>query len=187
MNDESFMHAARESDNCIVPAKAPNKDSRESAEGLEGRRLVKGNTGESNPSRTGDGTIGSRGLQGVRETAKKDKGARFTALLHHVNESLLKDSFYSLKRQAAPGVDHVTWQEYAVTHASVNKDWRSESKISMDEFTLACVTASGRLPRTALAKSLHTQARWATAPVGYCRAGGQDRSTGSGNSPQSDL
>jgi len=37
---------------------------------------------------------------------------RFTALLHHVNEALLQDSFYSLKRDAAPGVDRVTWQEY---------------------------------------------------------------------------
>jgi group II intron reverse transcriptase/maturase len=48
----------------------------------------------------------------VREAAKKDKERRFTALLHHVTESLLRDSFYSLKRQAAPGVDQVTWQEY---------------------------------------------------------------------------
>ena len=117
MSDESFMYVVRESDNCEVPTKAPNKDPQGSAEGLEGRRLIlrfsaKENTGESNPSRTGDGTIGSRGLQGVREAAKKDKGKRFTALLHHVDEALLKASFYSLKRDAAPGVDRVTWQEY---------------------------------------------------------------------------
>jgi group II intron reverse transcriptase/maturase len=48
----------------------------------------------------------------VREAAKKEKGQRFTALLHHVTEGLLLDSFYSLKRQAAPGVDEVTWREY---------------------------------------------------------------------------
>jgi RNA-directed DNA polymerase len=112
MSDKSFMYAARESDNCIVSAKAPNKDPQRSAEELEGRRLIKENTGESNPSRTGDGKIGSRGLQGVRESAKKDQEKRFTALLHHVNEALLQDSFYSLKRDAAPGVDQVTWQEY---------------------------------------------------------------------------
>ena len=51
-------------------------------------------------------------LKGVRESAKKDKGKRFTALLHHVNEALLQDSFYALQRDAAPGVDRVTWQEY---------------------------------------------------------------------------
>jgi RNA-directed DNA polymerase len=54
----------------------------------------------------------SRGLQGVREAAQRDKGLRFTTLLHHVNEKRLLDSFYLLKRQAAPGVDRVTWGEY---------------------------------------------------------------------------
>jgi len=48
----------------------------------------------------------------VREAAKKDKKLRFTALLHHVTDDLLRDSFYALKRQAAPGVDGVTWEEY---------------------------------------------------------------------------
>jgi len=37
---------------------------------------------------------------------------RFTALLHHVTVDLLRDSFFALKRQAAPGVDGVTWEEY---------------------------------------------------------------------------
>ena len=54
----------------------------------------------------------SKGLQGVREAAQKDKGLRFTTLLHHVNEGLLLDSFYLLKKQAAPGVDRVTWSDY---------------------------------------------------------------------------
>ena len=54
----------------------------------------------------------SRGLQGVREAAQRDKGLRFTTLLHHVSEKLLLDSFYLLKKKAAPGVDGVTWGEY---------------------------------------------------------------------------
>jgi RNA-directed DNA polymerase len=112
MSDESFMHAAGESHACVVPTKAPNKGPRGSAEELEERRTIKENTGESNPSRTQRREIGSRGLEGVREAAKKDKALRFTALLHHVTEALLRDSFYSLRRQAAPGVDQMTWQEY---------------------------------------------------------------------------
>lgn len=63
-------------------------------------------------NRTQDRVIASRGLQGVREAAQRDKGLRFTTLLHHVNEKRLRDSFYLLKRQAAPGVDRVTWSEY---------------------------------------------------------------------------
>jgi len=54
----------------------------------------------------------SQGLNGVRQVAKERKQERFTALLHHVTVDLLRDSFFALKRQAAPGVDGVTWQEY---------------------------------------------------------------------------
>jgi hypothetical protein len=54
----------------------------------------------------------SQGLHGVREAARRDKGLKFTALLHHVNERLLLDSFYLLKKEAAPGVDDITWKEY---------------------------------------------------------------------------
>jgi RNA-directed DNA polymerase len=43
---------------------------------------------------------------------RKRKGERFTALLHHLTPKLLKDSFYALKREAAPGVDGVRWEEY---------------------------------------------------------------------------
>jgi RNA-directed DNA polymerase len=52
------------------------------------------------------------GLQRVRRTAKERKQERFTTLLHHVTVDLLRDSFASLKKRAAPGVDGVTWEEY---------------------------------------------------------------------------
>jgi group II intron reverse transcriptase/maturase len=48
----------------------------------------------------------------VREAAKKDGKLKFTALLHHVSIDLLRDSYNSLKKQAAPGVDGETWEEY---------------------------------------------------------------------------
>jgi retron-type reverse transcriptase len=54
----------------------------------------------------------SQGLSGVRQAARERKQERFTALLHHLTVGLLRDSFYALKRQAAPGVDGVTWKEY---------------------------------------------------------------------------
>jgi RNA-directed DNA polymerase len=67
---------------------------------------------EEHTDRTQDRETASRGLQGVREAAQRDKGQRFTTLLHHVNEKLLLDSFYQLKKEAAAGVDRVTWGEY---------------------------------------------------------------------------
>src|SRR5437879_4175695 len=53
-----------------------------------------------------------QGLDGVRQAARARKQERFTALLHHLNVGLLRESFYALKRQASPGVDGVTWKEY---------------------------------------------------------------------------
>ncbi|WGS46067.1 reverse transcriptase domain-containing protein [Burkholderia sp. JSH-S8] len=52
------------------------------------------------------------GLEGVREAARRNRKLRFTALLHHVTPSLLVESFHALRRQAAAGVDGVTWREY---------------------------------------------------------------------------
>jgi group II intron reverse transcriptase/maturase len=51
-------------------------------------------------------------LDRVRQAARRDKGAKFTALLHHVTVDRLRRAFWTLKRQAAPGVDGVTWSQY---------------------------------------------------------------------------
>lgn len=52
------------------------------------------------------------GLEGVRNAARRDRRQRFTALLHHITPRLLVESFYALKRNAAAGVDGVTWRDY---------------------------------------------------------------------------
>ena len=75
--------------------------------------MTKENIVESNTRPTQSGERVSQGLHGVRERARKNKQERFTALLHHVTPALLRESFYALKRKAAPGVDGMTWQEYA--------------------------------------------------------------------------
>ncbi len=48
----------------------------------------------------------------MREVARKDQKAKFTALLHHITIPLLLESFHALKRGAAPGIDGVTWEQY---------------------------------------------------------------------------
>jgi RNA-directed DNA polymerase len=108
----SDMHALEESDRTIIPMNQSNKEDLSSAEAGEGRVRAKENIAQSNTSPTQSGERVSRGLRGVREVAKARKQERFTALLHHLSIDLLRDSFYALKRQAAPGVDGVTWQEY---------------------------------------------------------------------------
>src|SRR3954451_5637503 len=97
--------SAGESYSGVVPAKQPNKGGRPSAEAVEERPLAKENTEQSNQCRTQRRESGPSGLGRVREVAKKDKKVRFTALLHHVTIDLLRDSYKSLKKKAAPGVD----------------------------------------------------------------------------------
>jgi RNA-directed DNA polymerase len=107
----SITHVNGESDGRIVPTKGPNADSSISAEGPEGRRPTKENTEQATASRTQSRTSESSALLGVRAVARRDKRARFTALLHHGTIAQLQASFYALKREAAPGVDGVTWTD----------------------------------------------------------------------------
>jgi len=109
----SDVYADGKSDGPIVPAKLPNNDEpMSSAEAVEERGPTKGSTGETAAARTQSRSTASIGLLGVREAAKKDRKARLTALLHHITVDLLRDSFHALQRQAAPGVDGVSWKEY---------------------------------------------------------------------------
>jgi group II intron reverse transcriptase/maturase len=112
MSGKSFMNGGGESNCGIVPAKQPNKSEPSPAEVVEGRPQTKENTQEPNSHRTPSRESEPSGLARVREAARKDKKQKFTALLHHVNIDLLRDSYRSLKKQAAPGVDEMTWQEY---------------------------------------------------------------------------
>src|SRR5437667_11688377 len=106
------MHVLEKSDCAVVPANQPNKEGRLSAEAGEGRTQTRENIVQSHMHPTQSGKRMSQGLDGVRKVAKERKQERFTALLHHLNVDLLRDSFYALQRKASPGVDGVTWQEY---------------------------------------------------------------------------
>ena len=110
------MHTLRESDGVVVPTKRANNaadDVPAVAESVEERTPTEGNAKRTRLAP--DAVPGKRrgiGLRGVREAARRDKKARFTALLHHITPELLRQSFFALKKKAAPGVDGVTWREY---------------------------------------------------------------------------
>ena len=108
----TVTHALEKSDCAVLPVNRPNKGRQLPAEAGEGRAQMKENIDQPHmlPTQRGKGV--SQGLDGVRKAARERKQERFTALLHHLNIDLLRDSFYALKRQASPGVDGVTWQEY---------------------------------------------------------------------------
>ena len=115
MSHKTHMHGGGESYSGVVPAKQPNKSGRPPAEAVEGRPLTKENMDQQNLGRTQSRENGQNELDRVREAARREGKLRFTALLHHVTVDLLRDSYHSLKKQAAPGVDGVTWEEYGQT------------------------------------------------------------------------
>ncbi len=78
----------------------------------EPRTGTKGNAGQQSTCRAQDRERVSQALERVRQVARQRKKERFTALLHHVDISLLRLAFYALKRDAAPGVDGITWHDY---------------------------------------------------------------------------
>lgn len=104
------MNGHQKSDRFVVPANLPNKAA--AAEAGEERERTKGNAGgETRPGRSAGPGVSSE-LDRVRQVARQDKEARFTALLHHVTVLGLMRAFDDLKKDAAPGVDGVTWRDY---------------------------------------------------------------------------
>src|SRR5580704_5952237 len=104
------------SDRPTVPEKSPNNAGQPAAEGMEGSGLAKGNLPQQNVSRTPSREDALSALERVRQAASKDKKLRFTALLHHIyNPDTLRRAYFSLKKEAAPGVDGETWRHYGET------------------------------------------------------------------------
>lgn len=108
------MNARRKSDGRVVPVTSANNDGPEpSAESIEERRPARRNIGRPNLDRTSKPEHRrSRGLFGVRETAKHRRDLRFSNLLHHITPELLMGSFHKLRKSAAVGLDGVSWHEY---------------------------------------------------------------------------
>jgi RNA-directed DNA polymerase len=115
-----MMNGDRKSDRLVVAEKLANKDEAtvnkddaSTAEQAEQRSLAKGNPSRQNTNRTPDRIVVQSALGRIRQAAEKDKRVRFTSLMHHIyNLSMLREAYYALKRDAAPGVDGATWQQY---------------------------------------------------------------------------
>jgi len=107
------MHGHGKSDRSIVPAKRPNKAGQPAAEVVEGRGLTKENAGQRNTLQTqGWENSVPNGLDRVRQAAVRNKRERFSALLHHITIERLREAFFQIKKNAAPGVDGVLWTQY---------------------------------------------------------------------------
>jgi group II intron reverse transcriptase/maturase len=80
---------------------------------MEGRGLAKGNPSQHTALRAQDRGGALSALGRVRQVAAGDKTMRFTTLLHHIYDvEHLRQAYFALKREAAPGIDGETWQHY---------------------------------------------------------------------------
>jgi len=107
-----MMNGHGKSDSAIVAAKPTNKAGQLAAEPVEPRAEAKGNAGQQSTRRAQDRESVSQALERIRQTARQRKKERFTSLFHHLSIELLRLSFFALKREAAPGVDGLTWRDY---------------------------------------------------------------------------
>ena len=139
------MHGRGKSDGPVVPAKPPNKAAAAAAEVVEGRGPAKGNTAsETRPGHRAGWRVkraGSRARGGA-----KDKGARFTALLHHVTWIAWGRRIGRSARGPLPGVDGVTWGDYGQDLEANLRDLHAPG-------------ARGELPGEAVAEGLHPEGR----------------------------
>lgn len=114
-----------QSDGGIVPAKSSNKP--QGAEKTEERPPAKGNAPEGPSRRTQSRDAGMMvTLERIREAVKRDKEEKLTSLYHHVYKvEHLREAYFGLKRNAAPGVDDETWQHYGENLAANLEDLSS--------------------------------------------------------------
>jgi RNA-directed DNA polymerase len=107
-----MTHGREKSDSVIVARKPTNKAVTTAAEPVERRAGTEGNTSQQSTLRAQDRDGVSQALERVRQAAKQRKKEKFTTLLHHINAASLRLAFFALKRDAAPGVDGLTWRTY---------------------------------------------------------------------------
>ena len=108
------MHDQEKSDSGTVAVKPTNKAGRSAAEPVERRAGTKGNAEQQSTRRAQDRESVSQALNRVRQAARQRKQEKFTALFHHLSIPMLRTAFFELKREAAPGADGLTWQDYEV-------------------------------------------------------------------------
>jgi hypothetical protein len=127
-----MMNEHGKSDRPVVPAKSPNKAGQPAAEGMEGSGLTKGNLPQQSASRTPSREDAPSALERVLQAAVKEKKLQFMALLHHIyNPETLRTAYFSLKKEAAPGVDGETWR-HAISHEWLVKfieHWIAERRV----------------------------------------------------------
>ena len=107
-----MMNGMEKSDSVIVAAKSANKGTPVPAEPMERRTEPKGNPGSQSTRRTQDRESVTQAADRIRQFVQREPRVRLTTLLHHVTVDALRWAFFEMKKNAAAGVDGMTWRMY---------------------------------------------------------------------------
>src|SRR6202140_2098123 len=108
-----MMNGTKKSDSSIVPAKPANKAERSTAGLVEGDEWTKRNAELQRTGRKKRRKAVTQAQARIRGAVTRNEKEKLTALLHHISIDVLRWAFFNIKKQAAPGVDGLTWGDYA--------------------------------------------------------------------------
>jgi RNA-directed DNA polymerase len=106
------MNGREKSDSAEVAVKPANKTGMPAAEQVEPRAGAEGKAIPQSTSRTQGRADASQARDRIRVAARRNKKEKFTALLHHVTPEALRDAFDAIAKNAAAGIDGITWRDY---------------------------------------------------------------------------
>jgi len=167
------MNDRGKSDSRVVPAKLANKTGQPVAELVEERRLAKGNTGQQNASRTqGRDVDASSALERVRRVAERDKDARFTALLHHVDVDRLRvlaDGGYSNAQGVAECERGNVEVAAPIKRGAMSADYFRPAQFAYDETSDTIRCPAGETLRPSGKHTRNRAIRYRTSACKDCR------------------
>jgi RNA-directed DNA polymerase len=104
-----MTHGREKSDFAIVAGKPTNKVEQSATEPAEPRAEAEGNASQQSTCRAQDRESVSQALERIRQAVMQRKKEKF---FHHLTIDLLEDAFNELKKDAAAGIDGLTWKAY---------------------------------------------------------------------------
>ena len=106
------MNGLKKSDGAIRPVREANKGAHAPAEPPEERASTKGNPGSQSTHRTQCRASVTQAADRIRQAVERNPKERLTALFHHITPEALGAAYLALRKDAAAGVDGVTWAAY---------------------------------------------------------------------------
>ncbi|MCY4430183.1 MAG: reverse transcriptase domain-containing protein, partial [Rhodospirillales bacterium] len=107
-----MMNGLKKSDEAVRPVRVANKGAHAPAEPPEERASTKGNPGSQSTRRTQCRASVPQAADRIRKAAERNRKERLTALFHHVTPEVLGAAYFALKKDAAAGIDGMTWARY---------------------------------------------------------------------------